>query len=109
SRLARPPVFRFVCRRLQALHLHARQAPGKQRKVAAAAQNKSALGTINANPVGTMSRSESRNEHDLSKFECGEQALDDWLRRRALQNEGSGASRTYVVCTDRHVVGYYAL
>jgi predicted N-acetyltransferase YhbS len=50
-----------------------------------------------------------RAEHDLSDFECGEPALDDWLRRRALQNEESGASRTYVVCSGLKVVGYYAL
>src|ERR1035437_7800702 len=48
-------------------------------------------------------------EHDLSEFNCGEPSLDDWLRRRALPNEQSGASRTYVVCAGLHVVGYYAL
>ena len=47
--------------------------------------------------------------HDLAAFDCGEPALDDWLRRRALPNQESGASRTYVVCTARRVVGYYAL
>lgn len=47
--------------------------------------------------------------HDLSQFQCGEPALDDWLRRRALQNEKSGSSRTYVLCAGRQVVGYYAL
>ena len=36
-----------------------------------------------------------RADHELSAFECGEPALDDWLRKRALQNEESGASRTY--------------
>jgi len=50
-----------------------------------------------------------RADHDLSLFECGEPSLDNWLRRRALQNEESGASRTYVVCAGRQVVGYYAL
>jgi GNAT superfamily N-acetyltransferase len=50
-----------------------------------------------------------RADHDLSAFECGEPALDDWLRRRALQNEESGASRTYVVCAGKQVAGYYAL
>jgi GNAT superfamily N-acetyltransferase len=49
------------------------------------------------------------SDHDLYQFECGEPALDDWLRRRALQNEESGASRTYVVCAGKRVVGYYAL
>lgn len=50
-----------------------------------------------------------RPDHDLSGFECGETALDDWLRRRALNNEASGASRTYVACLGRKVVGYYSL
>lgn len=48
-------------------------------------------------------------DHDLSQFHCGEPALDDWLRKRALQNEESGASRTYVVFLARRVVAYYAL
>ena len=48
-------------------------------------------------------------DHDLTDFKSGEAALDDWLRRRALQNQESGASRTYVVCEDKKVVGYYAL
>jgi GNAT superfamily N-acetyltransferase len=50
-----------------------------------------------------------RADHDLSDFESGEPALDDWLRRRALSNEESGASRTYVVCAGQRVVAYYAL
>jgi GNAT superfamily N-acetyltransferase len=50
-----------------------------------------------------------RADHNLLGFECGEPSLDDWLRRRALQNERSGASRTYVVCAGQQVVGYYAL
>jgi GNAT superfamily N-acetyltransferase len=48
-------------------------------------------------------------DHDLSQFACGEPNLDDWLRRRALQNEESGASRTYVLCLEKRIVGYYAL
>jgi len=38
-----------------------------------------------------------------------EPALDDWLLRRARANQVSGASRTYVVCEGKRVVGYYAL
>jgi GNAT superfamily N-acetyltransferase len=49
------------------------------------------------------------SSHDLSSFDCGVPALDDWLRKRALANEASGASRTYVVCDADKVVGYYAL
>ncbi len=45
-------------------------------------------------------------EHDPSGFNSGERALDDWLRRRALQNEARGSSRTYVICADKRVVGY---
>lgn len=52
-----------------------------------------------------------RPDHDLSRFESGEPSLDDWLRRRALQNESRGSSRTYVVCTKpgKRVVAYYCL
>jgi GNAT superfamily N-acetyltransferase len=47
--------------------------------------------------------------HDLSGFDSGEPLLDDWLRRHAVQNELSGASRTYVVCVGKRVIGYYTL
>jgi GNAT superfamily N-acetyltransferase len=47
--------------------------------------------------------------HELADFFCGEPALDNWLKRRALSNEESGASRTYVVCRGKDVVGYYSL
>lgn len=49
-------------------------------------------------------------EHDLSVFDCGEPLLNDWLRRRALANQASGASRCFVVAdASRGVRGYYAL
>jgi GNAT superfamily N-acetyltransferase len=47
--------------------------------------------------------------HDISSFDCGVPDLNDWLRKRALANEESGASRTYVVCSAGKVVGYCAL
>jgi GNAT superfamily N-acetyltransferase len=50
-----------------------------------------------------------RPEHDVSAFDCGVLSLDTWLKRQALQNEVSGASRTYVVTAEGRVVGYYAL
>jgi len=49
------------------------------------------------------------DEHDPSGFQSGETTLDEWLRRRALANQVSGASRTYVVAHERAVVGYYSL
>ncbi len=38
--------------------------------------------------------------HILNDFACGEAILDEWLKRRALTNHLSGASRTFVVTVD---------
>ena len=48
-------------------------------------------------------------EHDFSTFDCGEPALDDWLRRRAIPNQLSRVSRTYVLIAEGRVIGYYTL
>ena len=48
-------------------------------------------------------------EHDVSAFDCGEPVLNDWLCRRAFQNQQSGASSTYVILEGMRVVGYYSL
>ena len=48
-------------------------------------------------------------EHELNHFESGVASLDEWLKSKAGSNEAEGASRTFVVCTDRRVVGYYSL
>lgn len=47
--------------------------------------------------------------HDLSSFDSGVPVLDEWLKKRALSNETTGASRTWVACANGRVVGYYAL
>lgn len=47
-------------------------------------------------------------EHEVSKFDCGQPLLDDWLRQRATKNE-SRFSRTYVVCDGDRVVAYYSI
>lgn len=48
--------------------------------------------------------------HLLGGFECGEPVLDEWLKRRALSNQLSGASRTFVVVDhEQRVRGFYAL
>jgi GNAT superfamily N-acetyltransferase len=47
--------------------------------------------------------------HEFNDFLSGIASLDDWLKRRARANQVSGASRTFVVCDDHRVVGYYAL
>ena len=49
-------------------------------------------------------------DHQTDAFKCGETSLDEWLKRRALLNQASGASRTFVVVDDNHtVMGYYAV
>ncbi len=49
------------------------------------------------------------SRHCLDGFDCGVPVLNEWLKRQALPNEASGASRTFVVCADRRVIGFYAL
>lgn len=47
--------------------------------------------------------------HVIESIDCGKPSLDDWLRRRGLANQSSGASRTWVVVDDDdRVVCYYA-
>lgn len=49
-------------------------------------------------------------DHRTEGFSCGEASLDEWLRRRALVNQTTGASRTFVVTDHQvHVLAYYAL
>ena len=49
-------------------------------------------------------------DHDCTDFSCGEPVLDEWLKRRAMANQVSGASRTFVVANKEHrVYGYYAM
>lgn len=47
--------------------------------------------------------------HRFDDFSSGSPMLDDWLKKRALANQVSGASRTFVTCEAGTVVGYYAL
>ncbi|MDB9311835.1 GNAT family N-acetyltransferase [Spirulina sp. CS-785/01] len=47
--------------------------------------------------------------HQVELFNSGNNQLDNWLKNRALKNQQEGASRTYVVCVENLVVGYYCL
>lgn len=48
--------------------------------------------------------------HLLGDFECGEHVLDGWLKRRAMNNQLNGASRTFVVVDEEsRVRGFYAM
>jgi hypothetical protein len=46
--------------------------------------------------------------HDPSRFDCGNDALNHWLKSNALTSEGHSA-RTYVVCENNSVIGYYCI
>lgn len=49
-------------------------------------------------------------EHKLDDFDCGEPALDEWLRRHARAADASESARVFVVSEDgAAVVAYYAL
>lgn len=51
-----------------------------------------------------------RGLHRVDTFECGEEALDRWLRSYASQNQRRDAARTFVTTDDEgNVVGYYTL
>ena len=71
------------------------------------------MGGLGGSPVAYDPPRPIRPEDDVSRFDCGRSSLDDFLRRRAVRNEGR-ASRTYVVraaagADDWAVVAYYAL
>jgi GNAT superfamily N-acetyltransferase len=49
-------------------------------------------------------------DHRLAGFDCGVEALDDWLTSHALDNQRRNLSRTFVLVDDAgRVVGYYSL
>ena len=47
-------------------------------------------------------------DHDAGRFDCGDKSLNEWLRLRAMRNQGDGSSRTWVVTYGGRVVAYYA-
>jgi GNAT superfamily N-acetyltransferase len=49
------------------------------------------------------------SQHRLDGFDCGKQALDEWLVRHARQAQSSGSAKTFVVADDDRVAGYFSL
>ncbi len=48
--------------------------------------------------------------HSLRQFDCGNDALTDWLKRHALKAASDRTAYTYVVCRgNKRVVGYYSI
>jgi predicted N-acetyltransferase YhbS len=45
----------------------------------------------------------------LDGFDCGQAALNEFLRRYALINQKANSAQTYVCCMDGAVVGFYSL
>ena len=58
----------------------------------------------NLNPPVLLTR-----DHDRNSFDCGVPALNDYLKKYALQNQKKNAARTYVVTRGNRIVGYYSL
>jgi GNAT superfamily N-acetyltransferase len=57
-----------------------------------------------------LSRPEPLTEHhQIEMFTSGVESLDTWLKHRAMKNQRTGASRTFVVCAGQRVLAYYVL
>jgi GNAT superfamily N-acetyltransferase len=54
--------------------------------------------------IETLERS-----HAVEPFDCGNEALNRFLHRFALQNQAAGAARTYVALHRAQIIGYYSL
>ncbi len=61
--------------------------------------------------MGKITRPELlTSKHNTDDFFSTNTTLDDWLKKRALKNQKSGASKAFVVCEHAQaVIGYYAL
>ena len=67
------------------------------------------MGVGGGNPAAVSGPELLAAHHETAAFTCGEAMLDDWLRRRALANQVSGVSRSYVITNEAAIVGYYTL
>ena len=47
--------------------------------------------------------------HDVERFDCGEPALNDYLQRRARDDQRAGKSRTFVAIRSGRVVAFFSL
>ncbi len=57
----------------------------------------------------TRSIEKLRRDHLIDAFDCGQEDLNSWLRKHALQNQGAGAAQTYIGLVGDVVIGYYSL
>ncbi|MEY4591646.1 MAG: Histone acetyltransferase HPA2-related acetyltransferase [Pseudomonadota bacterium] len=45
----------------------------------------------------------------VEAFDCGHDALNQFLKRHALANQKASSAQTYVCCVDGKVIGFYSL
>ena len=50
-----------------------------------------------------------KSSHAVTTFDCGKPGLNDWLVRHAMQAEGSGSAKTFVVLAGSRVAAYFSL
>ena len=50
-----------------------------------------------------------QQSHAVEGFDCGQEALNRFLTRYALQNQQAGAAQTYVAISGDEVIGFYTL
>lgn len=47
--------------------------------------------------------------HDVLAFDCGQEDLNRWFRKFALQGQTANTSQTYLGLAGREIVGFYSL
>ena len=50
-----------------------------------------------------------RRDHPIDHFDCGQDDLNRWLLRHALQSQSSNASQTYLGLAGETIIGYHCL
>ncbi len=50
-----------------------------------------------------------KDSHIVDNFDCGNSSLNSWLKRYSMQNQRANSARTFIVCNENYVVGYYSL
>jgi GNAT superfamily N-acetyltransferase len=59
--------------------------------------------------TGPLRIEKLQRSHVVENFDCGQEALNRFLIRYALQNQRAGASQTYLALSGDEVIGFYTL
>lgn len=60
-------------------------------------------------PINMRQISLLSQNHRVEFFDCGNQPLNIFLKKHALQSQASNISRTYVLTGEEKIIGYYSL